>query len=87
MALPAPSSARVNLFGLIDAAVSLLLVSRLKSAWRSLYRGTDYSMAVGFQDLFMTLSAFYSQWSCDIGLGSTSPGTASTELRTWLLSV
>lgn len=49
MALLAQSTMQVNLFGLIIAVVNLLLVSTLKSAWRSLYAGPDYSTAVGFQ--------------------------------------
>lgn len=61
MALPAQSSAQVNLFGLIAAAVILLQVSGLKTAWRSLYPGTNCSVAVGFWDLLINLSAFYSQ--------------------------
>lgn len=67
------------MFGFLIAAVDLLLAARLKSAWRSLYDGTGYSIALGFEELFMNFSACYSQWNNDIGLGSVPPGTASTE--------
>ena len=71
----------MNLFGLVVAAVDLILLSALKSARRSLHHSTDSSVAVGFPDLFVNLSAFYSQRGCDVGRGLVSPGTPSTELQ------